>query len=84
MNDDRQDSILGLLGRLPQAAPSPLRTELVRARALLALEKGHQQRIAAPRRSPGERVVDGALYFACAVYIVAAALEAMKLGWPLR
>lgn len=83
MNDDLQDPILGLLARLPSATPSPARAELVRARSHLALEKKLQQS-AAPRRTPAERAVDAALYLACVVYIAAAAIEAVKLGWPLR
>ena len=84
MKDDLHDPMLELLARLPQSAPSAARAEFVRARSLLALEKRQQKRTATHDRKPDGRVVDGALCVACVVYIAAAAIEALKLGWPLR
>ncbi|HVQ14884.1 MAG TPA: hypothetical protein VMS40_14890 [Vicinamibacterales bacterium] len=81
MKDDLRDPMLELLARLP---PSAARAEFVRARSLLALEKRRQKRNATRDSKSAGRVVDGALYFACVVYIAAAAIEALKLGWPLR
>ena len=84
MKDDLRDPMLELLARLPPSAPSAARSEFVRARSLLALEKRRQKRNATRDSKSAGRVVDGALYFACAVYIAAAAIEALKSGWPLR
>jgi hypothetical protein len=83
MNDER-DPILGLLARLPPAAPSAARVELARARSLVELEKRHRKLAPSQNRKVRGRVLDGMLYLACALYIAAAAIEALKLGWPLR
>jgi hypothetical protein len=84
MKDDRHDPVLELLGRLPQSAPSAARAEFVRARSLLALENKRQKPPATHDQKHDGRVADGALYFACVVYIAAAVIEALKLSWPLR
>jgi hypothetical protein len=84
MTHDLRDPVLGLVARLPVAAPSGARSELVRARAHVALEKRRRAETMASKQTAGGRVVDGALYLACVVYVTAAAIEALKCGWPLR
>jgi hypothetical protein len=84
MTDDVRDPILGLLARLPFASPSDARVELVRARGRMALERRQQKQVVSPSRTSGRRMVDGALYAACVLYLGAAVFEALKLGWPLR
>jgi hypothetical protein len=81
MTDDRHDPLVALLARLPVAAPSGPRADLVRARSLVALERKFQKPAARQEKSSG-RAIDAALLLACAVYVAAAAIEALKSGWP--
>lgn len=84
MTDNLRDPVLGLVARLPPAVPSAVRSDLVRARAHVALEKKRRAETMVSKQTSGGWVADGALYLACVVYIAAAAIEALKFGWPLR
>jgi len=83
MTSDAHDPLLSLLAHLPAAAPSAACVDLVRARSLVELEKKFR-RARREKRTASGRAVDAALLLACVVYVAAAAIEAIKSGWPLR
>ena len=82
MTDDVHDPLMSLLARLPQAAPSAARADLVRARSRVALEQTFQKQAAREAPKASGRAVDAALLLACVVYMAAAAIGAFKSGWP--
>ena len=84
MTDDAPDPVLGLLSRLPEAAPPAARVEQVRARSIAMLARQRRQRPFKDHESIGTRVVDYSLFLLCFLYAAGAALEALRLASLMR